>query len=190
MIVIALLMFGVYLPGLYLLTHGTRAFLKKKKTPAKVNRAATIIIAFVGSFALVGGITWGVLYGSFHGWFAGDEETYEYHGSIFTAPQDELPLIVEDLLNVNYSGYIRAQTSMQSVLLAQYEAHQYARFDAENFREMPDLEYTITLVKIPALYDLCKDALLKGFEIDFSRGWEVTPEQMSLVSEKLGNVNR
>lgn len=239
MIVITLLMFGVYLPGLYLLTHGTKSLLKKKKTPAKVNRAATIIIAFVGAFALVGGITWGVLYGSSHGWFAGDEETYEYHGSIFTAPQDELPLTVEDLLNVNYSGYIRAQTSQQSVLLAQYEAHQYARFDAENFREMPDLEYTITLVKIPALYDLCKDALLKGFEkdwqpdgqkdfamsvdptpwsadevyqllnqeygpgnhfllcyrdrlveIDFSHGWEVTPEQMSLVSEKLGNVNR
>lgn len=104
---------------------------------------------------------------------------------------------------------------------------------------MPRLEYTITLVKVPALYDICKNTLLADWdkdwmpggqndyampidptpwgaedayqlsnqeygpentfllcyqdrlvEIDFSYGWDVTPEQMSLVSEKIGNVNR
>ncbi len=239
MMVIALLMFGVYLPGVYLLTYGIKAFLKKKKAPARVNRTVTILFAFVVAFALVGGITWGVLFGSSRGWFAGNDETYEYHGNIFAAPQDNLPLTVEDLLDVNYDGYTREQTNHQSLLLAQYEARQRPRFDADDYKEMPHLEYTITLVKVPVLYGLCKNALLANWEhdwmpdgqkdyampidptpwdaedayqlsnqeygpentfllcyqdrlveIDFSYGWDVTPEQMSLVSEKIGNVNR
>jgi len=239
MMVIALLMFGVYLPGVFLLTRGMMAFLKKKKVSAGVNRTVTLLSAFVGAFLLVGGITWGVLFGSTRGWFAGSDETYEYHGEIFTAPQDKLPLTVEDLLDVNYDGYMREQTNHQSLLLAQYEARQRPRFDADNFKEMPRLEYTITLVKVPALYDICKNTLLADWdkdwmpggqndyampidptpwgaedayqlsnqeygpentfllcyqdrlvEIDFSYGWDVTPEQMSLVSEKIWNVNR
>jgi len=238
MMVIALLMFGVYLPGVYLLTHGMKAFLKKKKAPARVNRTVTILSAFVVAFTLIGGITWGVLFGSSRGWFAGNDETYEYHGNIFTAPQDNLPLTVEDLLDVNYDGYTREQTNHQSLLLAQYEARQRPRFDADDYKEMPRLEYTITLVKVPALYGLCKNALLADWEddwrpdgqknyamlidpapwgaedayqlanqeyglrntfllcykdrlveIDFSYGWDITPEQMSLVSEKIGNTN-
>jgi len=107
MMVIALLMFGVYLPGVFLLTRGMIAFLKKRKVSTGVNRTVTLLSAFVGAFLLVGGITWGVLFGSTCGWFAGSEETYEYHGNIFTAPQDKLPLTVEDLLDVDYDGYIR-----------------------------------------------------------------------------------
>lgn len=112
------------------------------------------------AFLLVGGITGGVLFGSTHGWFAGSDETYEYHGNIFTAPQDELPLTVEDLVDVNYDGYMREQTNHQSLLLAQYEACQRPRFDAADFREMPTLEYTVTVVKAPFLYDMCRDHLL------------------------------
>ncbi len=239
MMVTVLLMLGVYLPGVYLLTYGVKAFLKKKKAPARVNRTVTILFAFVGAFVLIGGITWGVLFGSSRGWLAGNDETYEYRGNIFTAPQDKLPLTVEDLLDVNYSGYTREQTNHQSLLLAQYEARQRPRFDAGNFKEMPHLEYIITLVRVPALYGLCKNALLADWEkdwrsdgqkdyampidptpwgaedayqltnqeygpentfllcykdrfveIDFSYGWNVTPGQMSLVSEKIGNVNR
>ena len=239
MTVIALLMFGVYLPGVYLLTRGVMAFLKKKKASAGVNRTVTLLSAFVGAFLLIGGITWSVLFGSTRGWFAGSDETYEYHGEIFTAPQDKLPLTVEDLLDVDYDGYIREQTNQQSLLLAQYEARQRPRFDAVDFREMPTLEYTVTLVKVPALYGICKNAFLADWEddwrpdghkdytmsidpapwgaedayqlanqeygpdnafllcykdrlveIDFSHGWDVTPEQMALVSEKIGNVSR
>lgn len=239
MVVIALLMFGVYLPGIYLLTYGIKTFLKKKKAPARVNRIVTILSAFVVAFTLIGGITWGVLFGSSRGWFAGNDETYKYRGNIFTAPQDELPLTVEDLLGVNYDGYTREQTNHQSLLLAQYEMRQRPRFDADNYKEMPHLDYTITLVKISVLYDICKNALLEDWEndwepegekdyavpidpapwgaeeayqltnqmygpgntfllcyaehiveIDFSYGWDVTPEQMSLVSEKIGHIKK
>lgn len=237
--VTALLTFGVYLPGVYLLTHGVMAFLKKKTAPAKVNRTVTLVVSFAAAFVLIGGITWGVLAGSSRGWFAGKDETYEYEGVIFTAPHDELPLTVEDLLDADYNGYIKEWSKSQSFLLAQYDARQVPRFDAASRREMPRLEYTITQVKLPALYGLCKNALLTDWEddwrpdghknyatlidpapwgaeevyqlanqeygpenvfllcyrdrlveINFSEDWDVTPEQMSRVSEKIGTVNR
>ena len=167
MMITALLMFGIYLPGVYLSVHGVRALLKKKKAPASINRTITILSAFAVGFVLISGITWGVLFGSTRGWFAGSEETYEYRGNIFAAPQDELPVTVEDLLDVRYDGYIREQSIQQSLLLAQYEARQRPRFDAADFKEMPHLEYTITLVKVSALYGLCKDALLAGWDRDW-----------------------
>lgn len=167
MVTISLLMFCVYLPGLYLLVYGIKTLLKKKKVSAKVNRIVTIGSAFVIGFLLIGGITLGVLFGSARGWFAGNEETYEYHGSIFTAPQDKLPVTVEDLLGVYYDGYIRGHSNQQSFLLAQYNARQYPRLDAADYKKMPRLEYTITHVKVPALYNLCKNALLADWEQDW-----------------------
>lgn len=167
MMVAALLMFGVYMPGLFLVTRGVMSLLKKKKAPAGVNRLVTLLSAFVAALLLMNVIIFGVLSGSSNGWFAVGEETYEYRGSVFDAPQDELPLTVEDLLDVDYSGYLREQTRQQSFLLAQYESRQYPRFDAPDYKEMPRLDYTVTLVKVPALYDLCKNALLADWEDDW-----------------------
>lgn len=168
MMVVALLMFGVYLPGVYLLVYGVKALLKKKKVSAKINRTATIASAFAVSFLLISGILWGVLYGSANGWLAGtDEETYTYRGSTFTARRDALPLTVEDLLGVSYDGYSCERQTEESVFLARYEMVQRPRFDAAQYKEMPRLEYTITLVKVPALYSLCKDALLADWNDDW-----------------------
>lgn len=237
MMVTALLMFGVYMPGLFLVTRGVMSLLKKKKAPAGVNRLVTLLSAFVAALLLMNAIIFGVLSGSSNGWFAVGEDTYEYQGGTFSAPQDELPLTVEDLLDVDYSGYLREQTRQQSFLLAQYESRQYPRFDAPDYKEMPCLDYTVTLVKVPALYGVCKNALLADWEgdwlpeghrdytlsidptpwgaeeayrlanqdygpgntfllcyqdrlveIQFSHGWFVTPEQMALVSEKIGHT--
>ena len=161
MMAVAVLMFCVYMPGLFLLVRGVMGWLKGKKVPAKVNRVVTIVTAVVAAYLFVGAITFGVLFGSTHGWFAEqDEETYEYHGNTFTAAQDQLPLTVEDLLDVDYEGYSREHREQESIFLAQYEAHQRPRFDAERYKEMPRLEYTVTVVKAPFLYGLCREHLL------------------------------
>lgn len=168
MYAITLLMFGVYLPCVYGLVGGVRALLKRLRVSTAVNRAVTIVSAFAVSFGLIGAITMGTLFASSHGWFAGrDEETYTYHGTTFTARRDTLPLTVEDLLGVDYDGYSREQRVEQSLLLAQYEMTQRARFDAADYKEMPRLEYTVTLVRVPALYDLCKNAVLADWEDDW-----------------------
>lgn len=164
---ITLLMFCVYLPGLFLAVNGMKTLLKRKKVSARVNRIVTVVSAFAVGFLLIGGITWTVLSGSARGAFAGNVETYEYRGAVFAAPQDELPVTVEDLLGVSYDGYIRGQSNQQTLLLAQYSARQYPRFDAAAYREMPCLEYSVTHVKVPLLYNLCKNALLANWERDW-----------------------
>ena len=161
MMAVAVLMFCVYMPGLFLLVRGVMGWLKGKKVSAKVNRVVTIVTAVVAAYLFVGAITFGVLCGSTHGWFAEqDEETYEYHGNTFTAAQDQLPLTVEDLLDVDYEGYSREHRGSESIFLAQYQGYQRPRFDAERYKEMPRLEYTVTVVKAPFLYGLCREHLL------------------------------
>lgn len=159
-VAIAAVMFLVFLPGVFLATWGTKALLKRKKVSAKISRVVTIAMAFIAAYGLTAVIVLGTLYGSSHGWFAGKRDTYQYHGSTFTAYDDPLPLTVEDLLDVHYEGYIRERREDSSFLLQRLELRQHPRFDAEDFREMPALDYTVTLVRFPALYEVCKDALL------------------------------
>ena len=151
---------------LILLTHAIRDLLKRKKVSANVNRVVTLVSCFVLSYALIGGITFGTLRGIQRGWFTGEQGTYQYHGAIFTIYDDELPLTVEDLAGEEYGEgvYVREWRDNASLLLAQYVARQHPRFDAENYRDLPTLEYTVTQVKIPALYDMCKNALLAEYD--------------------------
>lgn len=150
------------------LTRALQNFLKRKRVSAKVNVAATVVLSFVLSFALVGGITSGMIAGLARGWFNNGRETYQYHGSVFTVYADELPLTVEELTGRAYgeNDYIRERRDSASALLAQYTARQHPRFDAEGYIHLPILEYTVTLVKVPELYDLCKNALLAEYGDD------------------------
>ena len=151
---------------LFVLVNAIRNGLKRKKVSTNVNRVVTIGSAFVLAYAMVGVIIFGVLYGSNRGWFAGEQGTYQYHGSVFTIYDDALPLTVEDLTGAEYDAgvYTREWRDNASLLLAQYVARQHPRFDAENYRDLPILEYTVTLVRIPALYDLCKSTLLAEYD--------------------------
>lgn len=160
MMVIAAAMFLIYLPGVFLVTRGIKELLKRRRVSAKVSRAVTIAAAFLAAYGLVAVIVMGTLYGSSHGWFAGDRDTYKYRGSTFTIHDDPLPLTVEDLLDVRYDGYIRERREDGSVLLTRLEMRQHPRFDAADYKEMPALDYTVTLVRVPALYGICKSALL------------------------------
>lgn len=161
MIALSIFMFFVYVPGLFVLIWGVKGWLKRKKVAAKVNRAVTFVAAVVAAYLFVGAVTFGLLLGSNHGWFAEqDEGTYQYDGKTLTVHQDQLPLTVADLMDVDYEGYSREHHGQESLFLAQYSAYQHPRFDAEHYREMPTLEYTVTVVKAPFLYGMCRDHLL------------------------------
>ncbi len=157
---------GVFLMALCLVgvgffAAGVTALLKRVRAPRTVNRAVTYLTIFVLSFALVGGTVFLVLRAVQSGALAPERETYEYQGTVFTVYQDALPLTVEDLLDVRYDGYIRQRSGGSTPLLGQFEMWQHPRLDAEHASEMPDLRYTITEVRLPLLYDLCKNSLLR-----------------------------
>ncbi len=240
MIAMVLIMFFVYVPGLFLLIWGVKSWLKRKKVAAKISRVVTVVSALAAAYLFVGVIVFGTLFGSSHGWLKEkDEETYRYNGVTFTARHDELPLTLEELVPVEFEGYDRELHAYRSPLLEKYDAMQRPRFDAEHYKEMPDLEYTVTVVKAPFLYGLCEKSLRQDreerwnrdmpesewysyeptdpapwgaeaaycwtsreygprntfllcypdrfVEIEFDHQWEVTPEQMALVGERLGH---
>lgn len=162
---IAIIM-GLYMPALFIIVNAMKDFLKRKKAPRGVNRTVTMLTSFVVAFAMMGLITFGTLSASNHGLFADkDEETYEHNGMTWVIHQDELPLVVEDLVDVDYDGYIKERRGNMSLILGQLVMRQHPRFDANQYAQIPQLEYTMTIVRVPALYDWCKNRLIYEREI-------------------------
>lgn len=150
-----------YMPALFVIVNAMKEFLRRKKASRGVNRTVTIITSFVVSFTMMGVIVFGTLYASDKGMFAEkDEETYEHNGTTWVVHQDELPLVVEDLVDVDYNGYVKERRGNESFILGQLVMRQYPRFDADDYSHIPQLDYTMTIVKIPAFYEMCKERLI------------------------------
>lgn len=165
-----------YMGALMLLVNAVKQFLKKKKAPAGVNRAVTTTASFVLAFAMMGLIIWGSLKAVQSGIFDPDRQADKSND--FTPYLDEPPLAVEDLRDTEYAGeYIRELRSGESPLLGQFELRQHARNDAEHRLDMPGLKYTITQIKLPALYELCKNALMGAEKNEAADGEAVFSER-------------
>ncbi len=160
--VITVFAFLYYAVALNAVILTIREFLKRRKAPRNVNRTVTLLSAVFLTLFLAGAILFAVLHSEGFGQEEAGQETYEYNGRIWTVRQDELPLTLEDLLEAPPASnlYIREHSGNESLLLGQYDMRQHPRFDAENFSELPDLDYTITQIKFPALYQLCLRSLL------------------------------
>ncbi len=151
----------LYMAVLMVLVNGVKVLLKHKKVRAGINRTVTIASCFVLSFALMGGLTYFVTR------FVGSGRTekepagaYEFHGQTWYLYDDPLPLTIEDMMETDSSGYSREWTERSSVFLTQYEARQRGKLGE---KQLTDLEYTITKVRVPALFDFCRDGLLKRY---------------------------
>ena len=157
---VTVLMYG-YIITLILVVNALKQFLKRKKVSRDANLTITLIVDFVLAFAMMGAIVFGTLRASRIGLFDPGAETYEHHGSTFILHQDELPLAVEDMLDVLYDGYVRQRRSEESLLLGVLDVQQWPRYDDEDGRSYPDLYYTVAIIKVPFLYDLCKERFIQ-----------------------------
>lgn len=156
----------IYMPTLFVIVNGTKDFLKRQKASRNVNRVITITVSFVMAFGMMGLITFGMIFASNHGWFADKgEETYEHGGTTWVLHQDALPLVVEDLVEIDYQGYVKERRNQESLLLGQLVMRQRPRLDAADYADIPQLDYIMTIVKVPALYGWCKESLLSEREM-------------------------
>ena len=156
----AILMYG-YIIALILIVNAVKQFLKCKKVSSGANFTITLIVDAVLAFAMMGAIVYGTLQASQNGLFNLNLETYKHNGSTFVLYQDELPLAVEDMIDIQYNGYVRQCRSEGTLLLGILDAQQWPRFDDEDRSDYPDLDYTVTIIKAPFLYDLCKERLIR-----------------------------
>lgn len=159
MLTIYTLMIG-YMFTLMAVVNAVKKFLKRKKVSRNANLTVTLIVDFVLAFAMLAAITHGTLRASQTGLFHPEEDTYEHDGATWILYQDELPLSVGDLLDVDFDGYIRENRESESIFLGQLDVHQWPRFDTAPSVKVPSLSYTLTIIKVPALYDWCKESVL------------------------------
>jgi len=154
--------------GITAIVIGLSELMKKLKLSAKANRNATIIITLLLSFGFTGFLLVGVMNQVTALWpDKVPAYTYEYNGFTRAVYDDKLPLTVEDLIEIDYDGYsYELRHADKSVLVEHIVATQRPQLDA---LENPDLEYTITSVKLPLLYNWCKAALLDNFAHNYGR---------------------
>ncbi len=171
------ILMSIYMPMLFLIVNGTKNYLKKKKVSKRKNFWITMLVDILFAFSLMGIITFVVLSASSRGFFADkNEETYEHGGMTWVIHKDELPLTLEDLAadgfhamdieSIDFESYIKEKRGDESLLLGKWTFRQRPRMDVEDRFDLPQLDYTIILVKLPALYDICKKNFIKEVQLD------------------------
>ncbi len=150
---------SLYMVLLLALVEGVKRLGRKWKLSRSWNRGITWVSAFVLAYGMMGAITFCTLNLNNQGFFR-EEETYEHQGMTWTHYRDEIPLRIEDLMDVQWD-YVTRSDADETPLLGMQEIYQRPRFDDPDYRIIPDLEYTIVQVKLPFLYDRCKKEMLE-----------------------------
>lgn len=138
----AVSMLGVI--GIIAAVLGVRKLLKGAGVSAKANLRGTLAVCVVLSILFAAAIPWLVVRGM---------------NSRPDPGAEELPLSVADLVEMDPDQYSRWQSRTSSPLLALLQVSDYPRIYGEKTHS---LRYDVAVVKVPALYGLCRDHYLGG----------------------------
>lgn len=159
-----MLAYALGLYGIVFLVSSLRDALKGLGTPAWGNRAATIVLSVILSFALMGLLVAATFYGLDRHWLdRAPAETYEVNGHTWDVYHDELPLTVEDLADIDYDGWSTRLERKSSPLVTHMEATQRGRIGDSDIH-IPDMDYEIAVVRFAPLYSFCRNGLLREVE--------------------------
>lgn len=140
---------------------GATKLMKKKKVSARMNRIVTYVLIGVMSVLTLGFGTFGVLT-AIHEWSPQEENlpTYEFRGTTHTLYRDDIPLKLQDLMEVDPEIYSYHNSySSESLLVKVQDFYQRPRYD---MLDQPDIRYTIAEVKADFLFDFCLEAILES----------------------------
>ena len=118
--------------------------LRKLKASRGLNRTLTLTACFLLPTILIGGVT----YATISGIFSDENKSVPFDDSI-------IPLSVSDFYEVNEDHYIKTNRNNETFVLGQRHVQMFGDWNFEGFHELPDLQYTITTVKVPSLYEWC-----------------------------------
>ena len=145
---VAVLMFA-YVIVLHISVNNIKLGLKKAKASRGVNKFLTILSCFALSFVLTGSVVFLTMSANRAGLLKIDSTMYT-----------ELPLSLSDLMDVEEDHCMVENRINQTALLRQQVVHQRnSRFSLEGTSNVPDLRYTVIIVKLPFLYDWCKEQI-------------------------------
>ena len=138
------------------IANGVKELMKKKKVKAKTNKLLTSILCFAVGFVLILTVDYILISGTRNGAFESDLK--------------ELPFTIGELLDVDDSDYLKTRGKEDSIILGQYRSSQHPN----TYEHSPTMQYTITEVKMPFLYDFVVDTLYHHY--DEWKGWDSTYE--------------
>lgn len=144
--------------GIILISHLVKRWLKKAGASRGTNYTLTILVTILLTIVFLIGMIFYILR---YGLDDGREPvgSYEINGWLFDIYDDEMPLYVEDLMEIGDSEWSReCNKHNETVLLSKAEYRQ--RHVQGGPDSLSDLEYTIVDVKIPGLYDTVKQSML------------------------------
>ena len=133
--------------------NGIKHGLRKMKASRGVNRALTLAACFILPTIMIGGIT----YAGISGIFSNENQQVPFDDSI-------IPLSLSDFYEVDKEKYIEQNRNNETFLVGQRVVNLYPDWREEGFHELPNLKYTVTTVKVPALYDWCKEQVFRDLD--------------------------
>ena len=144
---------------IYYLANRLKKWLKRKGAPRTLNLVLSLTSIFVLTLlfivALVTlGIKGNVTFQKKHE----PVGTYTYHDRVREIYDDPMPLEIEDMREIKGNWSKRADTD-STFLITRTEYTQRALLTEP--QEVPDLNYTVVDVHMPALYELCKDGMFR-----------------------------
>ena len=153
---------SVYLFLLFPLVQGISRLLKRWKASRNVNRTVTCLFSFGMSSLLCLTVILGTWKLNEKGFFDQEEvETYEYMGMTWELRKDEIPLKLEDFLEVDSEIYSYERRGDTSFLVSDETMTQQPRFDLEEHTDLPELHYRVVKVRLPFLYNMCRRQMVK-----------------------------
>lgn len=152
--VVMLLALG-YVIVLNLGLYGMRQLMKRKKASRGRNLFFTSAVCLLLAMGMMAGIAKAAAAGAFTGLIEDPAN-----------PRQDLRLQMEDLQQTQTERYAYHARWNETVFLGYYTARQVMEYidpeDPENPERLPELFYSVTVVKLPGLYDLCKNAYLRN----------------------------
>lgn len=147
----------LYMLVLMAVVQGVKQLLKNRKVSRGVNRAVTLTVDVVLAFGMMAAIAFGTLRAVDSGAFQQESTPDELPLTLAALWGDELPEAI----------YTSDWTQTGSPFAAVYSGKQEA-YQLEQGVSTPSLEYTVTVVKMPALYERCRAQLVdKKIEISY-----------------------
>ena len=125
----------------FAVVNGVKGLLKKRKVAAGTNRSLTFLASFALAFLLMGAVNIIAI--------------YSIRNGVFDDGYGDLPIKMEDLLEIDTSKYLQSHGIEDSILLGHDRSTQHPFDNAPG----PSMSYTMTKIKMPFLYDFVVDSL-------------------------------
>ena len=167
---VAVVMF-VYIFGVIFIVNGIKQGLKKIKASRGLNKALTLTACFILPMIMTGVIVYTGISAVQNNW-------------IRRNPFDDsvIPLSVADFYDVDEDKYIKQNRNNETFLVGQRVVDMFGDWNIEGFHELPDLQYTITTVKAPFIYEWCRDQIF--WDMDESKDSDFPTGHRNILKEQ------